>query len=168
MTPPYVVSGLSAVDSSKSGRLLGRRIWTALLTGVPFAVYKFSFGWYEFHHDHSVLGIVAMTWGIIDLAINVMAALFPKMFSWCLLANIGRWLDRVARKTFWENFLLAIDTTASFLIVSIMIWFWRLPLEPMLLAQVWNLAVIANILSVGIEQIYQSARDRQPAVKPAD
>lgn len=139
----------------------GRRLWIAMLTGVPFAIYKFGFGWYEYSHAHSVLGIFAMTWGIADLLLNLLAVFFPNKLTWCLLANIGQWLDGRTLSNRWEQILLGVDTTISFLIVSIMIWFGRLPLEPVYLAYIWNAAVIANVLAVGLEQIYRAATSLQ-------
>ncbi len=135
---------------------LGRRIWTAGLMGAPFGVYKMGFGWYEFDHAHPVIGIAAMAWGAIDIGINLIAVLFPRVTAWCLLANLGRLIDRGIGKRIWETILLAVDTTASFAIVSVMIWFGRLPLEPLIAAHVWNLAVVCNVLSVGLDQLYRA------------
>lgn len=136
----------------------GGRIWRATLTGIPFAIYKMGFGWYELHHDCAMLGMAALIWGAIDVLVNVLAVLFPKDVAWCLLANIGRWIDRKSRGPYWENILLAIDTTASFVIVAVMIWFGRLPLTPPITAHAWNVAVICNILAVGLQQLYEAIR----------
>jgi len=144
----------------------GRRLWAATLTGIPFAVYKMGFGWYEFHHAYPAIGVAAMIWGAVDMALNVVALPFPKITGVCLLANVGRWLDRVLGKVFWEGVLLAIDTIASFLIVSAMIWFGRVPLSPQWAADVWNTAVIGNVLSVGLEQLYRATGKRQDAGTP--
>lgn len=92
----------------------------------------------------------------MDIGLNVVALAFPKIMGVCLLANVGRWIDRVSGKVFWEGVLLAIDTTAAFLIVSVMIWFGRVPLSPQWAADAWNVAVIGNILSVGLEQLYRA------------
>ncbi|MGK7875604.1 MAG: hypothetical protein AB4426_20585 [Xenococcaceae cyanobacterium] len=138
----------------------GRRLWSAALTGIPFAVYKMGFGWWEFHHDYPALGVAAMIWGAVDMGLNILAVPLSKIVSVCFLANVGRWLDRASGKIFWEGVLLAIDTTAAFLIVSVMIWFGRLPLSPQWTANVWNMAVIGNILSVGLEQLYRAIRKR--------
>jgi hypothetical protein len=132
----------------------GRRLWMAALTGVPFGIYKMGFGWYEFHHAHPAIGIAAMIWGGIDILVNLLAVFFPNHVAWCLLANIGRWIDRLFGRKYWESVLLAIDTTASFSIASIMIWFGRLPLKPPLTANVWNVAVVGNVLAVGLQQLY--------------
>jgi hypothetical protein len=142
---------------------LGRRLWMAALTGVPFGIYKMGFGWYEFHHDHPAIGIAAMTWGGIDILVNVLAVFFPNRVAWCLLANIGRWIDTRFGRKYCENVLLAIDTTASFSISSVMIWFGRLPLSPPLAAKVWNLAVVCNVLAVGLQQLYIAVRTPPPA-----
>lgn len=135
---------------------IGRRLWTATLTGIPFGIYKMGFGWYEYHHAHTEIGIAAMIWGLIDIILNILSVLLPKTVAWCLLANIGQWVDHTVKKKIWKNFLLAVDTTASFLIVAVMIWFGRLPLEPELLGQIWNVAVVCNVLSVGLEQLYRA------------
>lgn len=139
----------------------GRRLWTATLTGIPFGIYKMGFGWYEYQQAHAAVGIAVMIWGTLDIILNILSVPFPKKISWCLLANIGRRIDHAAKKKIWEKFLLAVDTTAAFLIVSIMIWLGRLPLEPELIGHTWNLAVVANILSVGLEQLYRAVFDKE-------
>jgi hypothetical protein len=138
------------------GKKLDRRLWTAALTGIPFGIYKMGFGWYEYHHAHPAIGIAALIWGALDIILNILSVAFPKTVSWCLLANIGRRIDHAAKKKIWEKILLAVDTTAAFLIVSAMIWLGRLPLEPEVVGHTWNLAVVANILSVGLEQLYRA------------
>ena len=141
---------------------LGSRVWMAALTGVPFAIYKAGFGWYEYHQDHPVIGIAAICWGLIDFVMNLLAVWRPQSFSWCLLAHLGRWIDRRRDPQLWEKVLLAVDTTAAFAIVSIMIWFARLPLSPEWAAIIWNLAVIANIMSVGLAQLFRATYTGTP------
>ncbi len=136
----------------------GRRLWAAALTGIPFAAYKMGFGWYELHHAHVIIGVTALVWGAVDVGLNIASLVNPRLIGVCLLANVGRWFDSVSGEAFWEGMLLAIDTTAAFLIVSVMIWFQRVPLSPQWAADVWNIAVIANVLSVGLEQLYRAVR----------
>ncbi len=143
----------------------GRRLWTAALTGIPFGIYKMGFGWYEYHHAHPAIGIAAMIWGAIDIILNILSVPLPKTVAWCLLANIGQWIDHTVKKKIWKNFLLAVDTTASFLIVAVMILFGRLPLEPELMGQIWNVAVVCNILSVGLEQLYRAVSYKEKIEK---
>lgn len=135
---------------------LGRRIWRAALTGIPFGIYKIGFGWWEHHHAHPTFGLIMMLWGALDILLNLLAPAFPDQTAWCLLANLGRRVDRAARKRLWEGLLLGVDTLMSFTIVALMIWFGRLPLEPTWVATCWNIAVICNVLSVGLEQIYRA------------
>ena len=141
-------------------REFGRRMWLSALTGIPFGIYKFGFGWFEFHQGHSLVGVAGMIWGVVDMGINLIAVPLPGRLSWCLLSNLGRLIDR-GRGMKWEKVLLAIDTTAAFLIVSIMILLGRLPLEPPVIGALWNLAVVGNVMAVGLEQLYRAIRDRQ-------
>ena len=129
-----------------------------MLTGVPFGIYKIGFGWYEYHHDHEYIGVAAMIWGGIDIGLNLGTLLKRDKLHCCLLANIGHWIDMSRPSRFWEKLLLAVDTTGSFLIVSTMIWLARLPLEPEIMAHTWNIAVISNVLSVGLEQLYRATK----------
>ena len=138
----------------------GRRIWLSVLTGLPFGIYKFGFGWFEFHQGHVIVGGAAMIWGVVDIGINLVAVPFPGRLSWCLLSNLGRLVDRCREGKNWEKVLLGVDTTASFLIVSIMIVLGRLPLEPPVLGGLWNLAVVGNVMAVGLEQLYRAVSDR--------
>ncbi len=138
----------------------GRRVWTAALTGVPFGIYKMGFGWHQYDHGHSAIGIAVIAWGAIDIGLNLVVVLWPRVVAWCLLASIGRTIDEAAQTSVWEAILLALDTTASFAIVSVMILFGRLPLEPPLAAVIWNLAVVCNVLSVGLEQLCRAVTTR--------
>jgi hypothetical protein len=144
----------------------------AALTGVPFGIYKMGFGWFllrgnEVHGPITEFGVVPMIWGGIDILVNVAAVFFPKHVAWCLLANMGRWVDLKFGRKYWESVLLAVDTTASFSICSVMIGFGLLPLAPGYAANTWNLAVICNVLAVGLQQLYVAIRSQPPSDAPS-
>jgi hypothetical protein len=142
---------------------LKRRLWAALLTGIPFGVFKIGGGLAAANDIHWLVGAFFVLWGASDVLLNVAAVASPNHVSYCLLSNIGRRLDRAKRGT-TERLLLAVDTLMSFGIVTSMIWTGRIASLPHPVIKVWELAVIANILGVGIDRVWQSWRDHREAI----
>ena len=134
-----------------------RKLWLVFLTGIPFAIYKFGFGWYIYHHEYENLGIVAMIWGVVDFSLNLLSLFFPRWIKHCLLSNVGSRFDAGASDRddrHWESVFLGLDTLAAFAIVSGMIWFGALPLSPKGMEVTWNVAVVANLLGAGLQQVW--------------
>jgi hypothetical protein len=101
-----------------------------------------------------------VAWGALDVLLNLAAILWPRSVGYCLLSNLGRRLGRRAERPMLERRLLAIDTLLSFAIVATMIWFGRIASLPRPMVKLWELAVIANVLGVGIERVWRSWRER--------
>lgn len=137
---------------------LRRRLWAALLTGIPFGVFKIGGGLAAAHDIHWSIGACFVLLGVADVVLNLGAVASPRRVSYCLLSNIGRRLDGSKGGTM-ERLLLAVDTLLSFGIVSSMIWTGRIGSLPHPMVKVWELAVIANILGVGLDRVWQSWRD---------
>lgn len=132
------------------------RIWDSLLVGVPFAVFKFSAGWYASQRALTTLGLVMMTWGIADLAINLVHIFAPAKLSYCVLSNVGRFVDKRTQTEHVEAIWLAIDTLVALGIVAAMVGFRLLPLAPSWLSRTWDAAVVANILGVGVQHVWRA------------
>jgi hypothetical protein len=146
---------------------LGRRLWAALLTGIPFGVFKIGGGLAARHDVHPLVGAAFLLWGALDVALNLAAIAWPRAVSYCALSNVGRLLDRRDGVPGREQLLLAVDTFFAFAIVASMIWTGRIATLPRPLVSVWEIAVIANILGVGVERVWWSwreRRERRPAV----
>jgi|LSQX01.1.fsa_nt_gb multisubunit Na+/H+ antiporter MnhF subunit len=127
-----------------------RRAYDAVLTGIPFGIFKFGTGWL-LGGESPVLGAVVAVWGALDIILNLLAVVFPVHFSWCVLSNLGRHLGPR-----WEDRLLALDTFIAFAIVSTMIGFRLLSGLPSVLGRVWDVAVICNVMGVGVDRLYRS------------
>ena len=136
---------------------LGRRLWATALTGIPFGIFKLGAGvWLSTEYSYA-LGVALLVWGALDIALNLIAIPFPKRFSYCLLSNLGRLLERrPATVRPWEAVSLALDTLLAFLIVSAMIWLRLLPELPPVMGRVWDVAVVANIVGVGVERLWRT------------
>lgn len=133
---------------------LGRRIWATALTGIPFGIFKLGTGVYLDQHLSPALGVALIVWGALDILLNLLSVAFPARFSFCALSNLGRQIDRRREARRWEAVLLAVDTLLAFLIVAGMIWYRLLPLLPPVLGRVWDVAVVANIVGVGVERLW--------------
>jgi hypothetical protein len=144
---------------------LGRRLWATTLTGIPFGIFKLGAGvWLSAEFSHA-LGVALIVWGGLDIALNLIAIAFPARFSYCLLSNLGRLLEkRPTSERRWEAVSLALDTLFAFLIVSAMIWLRLLPELPPLMGRAWDVAVVANIVGVGVERLWQTWQVAPPAL----
>jgi hypothetical protein len=132
----------------------------ALLTGSPFGIFKIGGGWAAWHDLHPGVGAVFITWGAIDVVLNLLAVMYPQRVSYCLLSNVGRALDH-RRVGAAERLLLALDTLLSFGIVASMILAHRMATLPPWMARVWELAVVANILGVGVQRVTVSWQEHR-------
>ncbi|MDH3671195.1 MAG: hypothetical protein OES46_08505 [Gammaproteobacteria bacterium] len=140
---------------------LGRRLWAAVLTGIPFGVFKLGAGWHLYAFVNPVLGAVIMAWGIVDILLNVLSVPLPRSLSYCLLSNIGRRIDIYTGRENGEHILLAVDTLFTFVIVAGMIWFRQLPFLPVVLGRLWDLSVVCNVVGVGAERLWQALHRRR-------
>ena len=139
---------LEIMDDDMSARI--RRAYDALLTGIPFGVFKVAAGW-TLAEGVPALGAFVAVWGLLDIVLNVLAVFAPAHFSWCLLSNVGR-----RRGPAWEERFLAVDTFLSFAIVATMIGLHLLADLPPALSHAWDVAVIGNVLGVGLDRMYRS------------
>lgn len=139
---------------------LGRRLWAAALTGIPFGVFKVGTGWYVHAFINPILGSAFVAWGIVDILFNILSVALPGSVSYCLLSNIGRRIDIHAGRKDWEHILLAADTLLTFVIVAGMIWFRQLSFLPAVLGRLWDLSVVCNVVGVGAERLWQALRQR--------
>lgn len=127
-----------------------RRAYDALLTGVPFGIFKVAAGWTLGIHV-PVLGVLVILWGAVDILLNVLAIAAPGQISYCLLSNLGR-----RRGEIWEDRGLALDTFLSFAIVATLIGFQLLPSLPQMLWAAYDASVIANVLGAGLDRLYRA------------
>lgn len=137
---------------------LRRRLRSALLTGIPFGIFKIGGGLAASEDIQAVAGIAIIVWGGLDVLLNVLWTLDPRHFAPCLLSLLARRLERGGVRPGVEQLMLAVDTLLAFAIVSTMIWFGRIALLPPMLVRLWELSVIANILGVGGERVWSSWR----------
>lgn len=135
-----------------------RRAWAALLTGVPFGVFKVGGGLIARGDVHASLGLMVALWGAIDIFLNFLSVVVPRAVSPCALSNVGRLLDGRDGGGRREMFGLALDTLLSFTIVATVIWFRRLASLPPAMIRVWEVAVIANVMGAGLERVWQARR----------
>lgn len=136
---------------------LGRRVWLAAVTGIPFGIYKCGLGWLTITRWETPLGWLAIVWGLADIALNILTIAAPHRFEYCVLAAIGRGWDRDRGGLRGVEFGLAVDTLFSFSIVAGLVWFGQLPLEPNWAKTLWSSAVVANVMAVGVERLHAAA-----------
>lgn len=125
-----------------------RRLFEAVVTGLPFCIFKFSAGWLIASMGNKFLGWLVIGWAAVDLALNL-AALASAKVSVCLLSNIGRLTGRPRG----EDIFLALDTFLSFAIVAALIGFRLIRQVPEPWLSLWDLAVVLNVLGAGMARI---------------
>lgn len=130
-----------------------RVVWDALLTGVPFGIFKMGTGYFLWTFHGVWLAVLLIGWGIIDLGLNLIAAVWPRPLPYCLLSAFGRWLDRLEGTNRYEPILLAVDTLLSFVLISGMIWFHAIPELGFPLSRIWEFAVVCQIIGVGVSRV---------------
>jgi hypothetical protein len=134
-----------------------QRIYEALLTGVPYGFFKFLTGWYLIQFQVHIVGYPLMAMGVIDIVLNLVGVFRPAPFPLCTLVVLGRTLPHTSRKKA-DEFALALDTLASFALVSSMIWFGAIGYVASTFGRLWDACVILNIVSVGVARVYASFR----------
>jgi hypothetical protein len=124
---------------------------------MPYGVFKVGGGLAAAQDFHPAFGGAFVLWGVADALLNLVSVVSPRRVSYCVLSNVGRLLDRSGSST-TEQLLLALDTLLSFSIVASMIWTARISTLPPLMVRLWELAVITNVLGVGVDRVWQSWR----------
>ena len=135
----------------------------ALTIGLPFSAFKMLFGllcWRaggaQTSSILSVFGGLVMAWALIDLFMNLARIAFhlagrASPIEYCIIAQTGRLIGR-------PRLFLAVDTLASFSIISIVLWSgWISSLRP-LEARIWIAATILNLISVAFVNIWMELR----------
>ena len=138
----------------------------ALTIGLPFSAFKMLFGllcWRAGLAQASsslfILGVMIMAWAAIDLFMNLARVFFQlagraSPIEYCIIAQAGRLFKR-------PRLFLAIDTLASFSIISIVLWSgWIAFLSP-LESRIWIAATTLNLISVAFVNIWMELRRRQ-------
>jgi len=145
-------------------RFRAQRAWDATLTGIPFGIYKVGSGLLVWEHFHTPLAYFLMAWGSIDLLTNLAAAFWSRPLPYCLLSFLGRLWDRgqgFRHGHAGEQLALAVDALLSFSLQATMIWFRWLGSLPEPWRRLWELAVIAQIVSAGLLRVNNAARFRE-------
>ena len=135
----------------------------ALTIGLPFCAFKMLFGlvcWRMGQDqnalDLTLLGGLIMVWAAIDLFMNLTRIVFhlagrASPIEYCIIAQAGRLIGR-------PGLFLAIDTLASFSIISIVLWSgWISSLRPQE-SRIWIAATILNLISVAFVNIWMELR----------
>lgn len=153
------------------------RWWHAILTGLPYGVYKMGTGWYLWAIAGHDWGWILIGWGLLDFSTNLFSAFWSRSIPYCLLSALGYYLDRhlywqrrrssraqddrppAAERPFrWEELALGVDALFSFSLVSWMIWNGNIPKIQPAFRRAWDVAVISNVLAVGLSRILHALR----------
>ena len=136
----------------------------ALTIGLPFCAFKMLFGllcWRagggaQASSPLSVLGVMIMAWAAIDFLMNLARIFFQlagrdSPIEYCIIAQAGRLMGR-------PKLFLAVDTLASFSIISIVLWSGWISHLSWLEARIWIAATILNLISVAFVNIWMELR----------
>ena len=135
-----------------------QRIYEALLTGVPYGVFKLQTGWLLTTEEGAFVGYVLMLMGVVDLGLNLAGVFKPSPFPLCTFVVLGRFFSTPGKPRRYDEIALALDTLLSFLLVSGMIWFGAIGRLVPVFGRLWDVCVILNIVSVGVARVYASFR----------
>ncbi len=138
---------------------LARRLlalFEVVTVGLPFGAFKILSGLAVLGRP----GLGAIGWalvglGAIDLALNSinllpLAAGRPRVVGVCLTEVL------LGRKRGWNDLGISADVMLSFGLVAAMIGFGLLPSLSPTARQIWNVAVILNVLGAGLGRLSSS------------
>ena len=135
----------------------------ALTIGLPFCAFKMLFGQLCWRAGEAqafsplfILGVMIMAWAAIDLFMNLARIAFhlagrASPIEYCIVAQAGRLMGR-------PKLFLAVDTLASFSIISIVLWSGWISHLSWLEVRIWIAATILNLISVAFVNIWMELR----------
>jgi hypothetical protein len=154
------------VEAQHSG--LGRRarvlvLVEALSVGIPFGVFKVLCG----VHLGGVAGWGLVALGGVDLLLNALNAVTVavagrRVAPVCLFHALA-WAIAPA----FADVGTALDALQSFALVAVMIGAHQLMLLPPASLDLWNAAVVLNVLGAGVLRLAQALETARPVPAPA-
>ena len=135
----------------------------ALTIGLPFCAFKMLFGQLCWRAGEAqafsplfILGVMIMAWAAIDLFMNLARIAFhlagrASPIEYCIVAQAGRLMGR-------PKLFLAVDTLASFSIISIVLWSGWISHLSWLEVRIWIAATTLNLISVAFVNIWMELR----------
>lgn len=130
-----------------------------LTIGLPFCAFKCLAGLYLQQY-----WLVAL--GVVDLGINLWNLMFlflkrRRAFDACFFSFLVCFLKRPTRETeiYWKDFGNSVDVIVSFAIVAFIIGAGHIQQLPQSSLQLWNIAVILNVIGAGSSRLTASLQN---------
>ena len=134
-------------------------------TGLPFCAFKLIVGALLFRDGPVAAGVLLLALGVLDLGFNVVNLLTllirrRRVVSACTLSMVTQRLRFFASSPndFVQDLGNAIDVLLSFCLVAAVVGLGKIGSLPDLHLQVWNLAVVLNVLGAGISRVSASVQ----------
>jgi len=142
-----------------------KRILVEIVTvGIPFILFKALLGYHIINLGFSI-GYLFIIWGVIDLFINIYN-LISNLFTGdsslrtCFFNYVVKYILKILpiEHIGQKDLGTALDIFLSFLIVAYMIGTGSLSTLSPLGLNLWNIAVILNVLGAGLMRLRDSAK----------
>jgi hypothetical protein len=131
--------------------------FAALTIGIPFCVFKFLFGLVLLRKHNGAVGLIVITWAVLDIFYNLNSAVMRltknrSFLETCFLAQLGKLFCGCVALS------LGIDTFLSFSIICFMLWSgWISELHQNEL-YFWYGATTINLMSLAVVNILVELR----------
>jgi uncharacterized membrane protein len=130
--------------------------------GLPFCAFKCLTGLYYRQHWLVALGIVDL---VINF-INLVSVIYRKnrVLDACFISFLVRLIKKPHTdvKTLWQDLGNSSDVLLSFILVATVIGTGAISLLPPDHLQLWNMAVILNVLGAGSGRLSASLKNLRP------
>lgn len=131
--------------------------FAALTIGIPFCVFKFLFGLVLIRKHMGALGLIVITWAILDIFYNFHSAIMQLMkkksyLETCFLAQVGKLFCKCVA------LFLGIDTFLSFGIICFMMWSGGIGELKHYELYMWYGATTVNLMSLAVVNILVELR----------
>lgn len=143
---------MSNKPEKKSPNPFDNSAFAALTIGIPFCVFKFLFGLVLLRKHNGAVGLIVITWAVLDIFYNLNSAIMRltknrSFLETCFLAQIGKLFSQRT------SLFLGIDTFLSFSIICFMLWSgWITDLRHYE-SYMWYGATTVNLMSLAVVNI---------------
>jgi hypothetical protein len=128
-------------------------------TGLPFCTFKAITGLHLLQLGAAVPGVGLLALAAVDTAMNLanlasLAVVGRRGVAACALGAVARRVSRAAEPAHREDLGNAADVALSFALVAGVVGLGQIPALPAFHLQVWNGAVVLNVLGAGLGRLH--------------
>jgi hypothetical protein len=146
-------------EREQDGPGAGLEAMEVVTTGLPFCTFKAITGAHLMAIGAEVAGVALLSLSVVDTAMNLanlasLAVSGRRVVAACALGAVARRASRAADPAQREDLGNAADVALSFALVAGVVGLGQIPALPAFHLQVWNGAVVLNVLGAGLGRLH--------------